>query len=194
MHATVWQDIDGVITCIDEIIEPNLAMLCDTINERYNSHRNIVYIYGDATSNKADAKLGRHETFYTLIMNQIRVGTTRRLRVPKANARHTERYVHINALLQGKYNVEIKFDLRKTKATQADLLAVRLDEKGGKLKEKVRKDGITYEKHGHLSDTVDYFLMEYCKDIISQHNGTNKVRIRVIKDNNDNINRLNNLI
>ncbi|GIW60808.1 MAG: hypothetical protein KatS3mg087_1874 [Patescibacteria group bacterium] len=192
MHATVWQDLDGVITCIDEVIEPNLAMLCDTINERYKSHRNIVYIYGDATSNKADAKLGRHETFYTLIMNQIRIGTVRKLRVPKANAKHTERYVHINALLQGKYNVEIKFDLRKTKATQADLLAVRLDEKGGKLKEKVRKDGITYEKHGHLSDTVDYFLMEYCTGIISKHSGRNNFKVKTVTKemHNNNLNRL----
>jgi hypothetical protein len=95
-------------------------------------------------------------------------------------------------LLQGKYGVEVRFDLRKTKATQADLLAVRLDEKGGKLKEKVRKDGITYEKHGHLSDTVDYFLMEYCKGTISKHSGRNNFKVKTVTKEmrNNNLNRL----
>lgn len=194
MHATVWQEFDYGIVCIDEVIEPNLAMLCDTINERYKYHKNIVYIYGDATSNKADAKLGRNETFYTLLLNQLNIGTVKKLRVPKSNPLHTQRYVHVNALFEGKYGKQIYFDVKKTKNTQADLLAVRLDEKGGKLKEKTRQDGITFEKHGHLSDTVDYFLMEYCKQTISQHTGGGKIKVRIIENKGQESNDLRNLI
>jgi hypothetical protein len=194
MHATVWQHTEQGVCCIDEVIEPNLKLLCDSINERYQNHQNIIYIYGDATSQKADAKLGLHETFYTLLMSQLRIGTIRRLRVPKSNPKHTERYVHVNALLAGKYGVQVWFDLRRTKHTQADLLSIRLDEKGGKLKEKIRKDGITYEKNGHLSDTVDYFLMEYCKDKIMAHMYSNKMKVRIFKQPSGNQNKLNDLL
>jgi hypothetical protein len=65
----------------------------------------------------------------------------------------------INNIFDGRTKYRVLIDER-CKETVADLTYVKQDPNGHKWKEKVKDDvsGQKYEKYGHTSDSMDYFI------------------------------------
>jgi phage terminase large subunit len=148
---------------IDEIclVDPRNT-LNETLREfknRYPNNGNTVYIYGDATSKKADAKLEKGKNFYVLIENYLSTaGYTFLRRVPPSNPNVEVRLNWLNRIFSGAEQINIEIDPGCIK-TVSDYNYLKQASDGTKHKEKTR-DPITkvsYEKYGHNTDANDYF-------------------------------------
>lgn len=134
----------------------------------YKGHNLYVYVYGDRTSLKDDSKLERGQNFFTIIEDKLRInGFKIKRRLPRVNPNVKLRTDFINDLLSNQidgYQYKIS---DKCINTIDDYENVKEDRNGGKLKTEV-KDPITkkmYQQYGHLTDTDDYFLCEYFKEL-----------------------------
>jgi len=157
--------LDGLrATQIDEIclVDP-LNTLDETLKEfkrRYPDNGNTIYIYGDATSKKADAKLEKGKNFYTLIENRLKGwGYTFQRRVPPSNPNVEIRGNWLNKVFAERLDgIDIVIGGNCLK-TIGDYNYLKQASDGTKHKEKTRNPmtKVTYEKYGHNSDANDYF-------------------------------------
>lgn len=169
LACTVWQTSGNDLRQIDEVAmeapKNSLEYVLTEIKKRYPHHRAGVHIYGDATSRKADAKLQKGHNFFTLITSGLS-DYNPTLRVPLSNPSPLIRGMFINQIFQGRiqgYTITIGENCKKT---IEDIKYVKEASDGTKLKEKVKdpRTEVTYEKYGHLSDTMDYFVCYYLSD------------------------------
>ena len=162
--ATLYQ-IDKVddVYCVNQFDEFTLRnplnttrSLCRKIKEKYTFDN--VYIYGDA-SGKARTTVSNVNN-YDIIKEEFgKWMSNYNFRVPKSNPRHSLRRDYINECLAHVNNIVIMID-KDCEKTIEDLENVQESADGGKLKTKVKDDsGQTYEKWGHCSDSLDYFIM-----------------------------------
>lgn len=121
-----------------------------------------MYIYGDATSRKADVKLQKGHNFFTIVTNGL-VEFKPQMRVPLSNPSVMIRGMFINQLFQGRFPGYSLTIAENCKKTIEDVRYVKEASDGTKLKEKEKdsRTGVTYEKYGHLSDTMEYFVCFY---------------------------------
>lgn len=169
--AVVWQihgDDSNDLRQIDEycFASPNntVRKLCDAIKSDYHGHTSGLFIYGDATSKKADTKLERGHNFFTLIRDHLE-SFKPTLRVPMSNPSVVMRGNFINQIWdKGFQDITIRVD-RECKFSIADFNNVKEDPDGKKSKKKTRDNitGISYEQYGHTSDASDYFIIEALK-------------------------------
>lgn len=166
LSCTIWQGIGNDVRCIDEIaLEAPKNTLEYTLTEfqkRYPNHEGGVYIYGDATSRKADVKLEKGYNFFTIIAKGL-AKYNPQTRVPLANPAVMVRGIFINQVFQGRFpGVTITIG-ENCKKTIQDIRYTKEAADGTKLKETVKdpKTGVRYEPYGHLSDTMDYFVCFY---------------------------------
>lgn len=154
---------------IDEVCLPDPRnTLTETLKEfksKYPPNGNSVYIYGDATSKKADVKLEKGKNFYTLIENQLRAwGYVTKNRVASSNPNVEVRINWLNNILSvdGYDDIDIKIGANCPK-TIADYKYLKASSDGKKHKEKVRNPvtKVSYEKYGHNTDANDYFYCTY---------------------------------
>lgn len=166
LAVTLYQADGNNIYLVDEITLGNprntLEAVLTEIEKRYFNHFGGFYIYGDATSRKADVKLQKGYNFFTLIINGLEKYRPQ-TRVPLSNPPVMIRGMFINQLFQGRfpgYSLTIGDNCKKT---IEDLRWVKEAPDGTKLKEKEKdaKTGVSYEKYGHLSDTLDYMVCFY---------------------------------
>jgi PBSX family phage terminase large subunit len=155
---------------IDEIcLKDPLNTLNDTLREfvsRYPNNGNTLYIYGDATSKKQDAKLEKGKNFYVLIENFIRnKGYSFTRRVPPSNPNVEVRINWLNKIFSGSENITIEID-EKCNRTIADYNYLKQASDGGKHKAKTRDPvtKVSYEKYGHNTDANDYFYTYVFKE------------------------------
>ena len=189
----VWQGQELSVQQIDEIclVDPRNT-LNETLKEfveRYPNNGQPIYIYGDATSKKQDAKLEKGKNFYTLIENflQSRNYTTTR-RVPSSNPNPEMRGAWLNRIFgDGLDDIEITIGDNCIK-TIGDYNYLKTASDGTKHKERVKDPTtkVTYEKYGHNTDANDYFLTVYFDKSFTKFKspqGTAKARIqrKVIK-------------
>jgi phage terminase large subunit len=168
VSCAIWQAEGLNAWQIDEIaLESPRNTLEHTITEfrkRYVGHRAGMFVYGDATSRKADAKLQKGYNFFSLITNDLQEYNPQ-TRVPLSNPPVMVRGMFINQIFSGRFEINVTIG-ENCKKTIEDVRYVKEASDGTKLKEKVKdpKTGVTYEKYGHLSDTMDYFLCFYFSD------------------------------
>lgn len=149
---------------IDEIcLEDPRNTLGETLKDfkkRYPNNGNTVFIYGDATSKKADAKLEKGKNFYTIIENSLKAsGYTTTRRVPKSNPNVEIRGNWLNKVFDEELDgIEIIIGDKCIK-TIADYNYLKQASDGTKHKEKAKHPvtKVTYEKYGHNTDANDYF-------------------------------------
>ena len=127
-----------------------------------------LFFYGDATGKARDPRASYHN--YDIVRRVLnRYLNNYSDRVPAKNPPVIARRDFINALLEGRHDIEILIDSR-CKNLITDLEFVKEDQEGRKLKE-VATDAITkqkYEKYGHCSDAMDYFLVAYFRTIFDK--------------------------
>ena len=170
----VWQ-VDGYRAFkINEIDLPEprntVYAVCGEIVSQYKYHSEAVYIYGDATSLKRDAKLRKDRpndtvNFFTIAKKALKHFSQVYLKVPKSNASVARRGEFINHIFgKGIYGINVSID-PTCKNTIKYYERLQKSETGTKEK-KMAIDPITkksYQDLGHDSDLDDYFLVEYFK-------------------------------
>lgn len=155
-----------ITRCIDEIALRNprnsTEEVCDEILLRYASHKSVIYYYGDA-SGKARSTLNKDfKHHYEIIEYKLRRylinGSSR---VARKNPAISKRRDFVNRIFEEKLPIRIVVD-ESCKLLIADLMYVKQDINGAKDKHIVtdKETGDRYQKYGHLSDNMDYLLVE----------------------------------
>jgi hypothetical protein len=168
MHATVWQIKEKTAIQIDELITKSpynkTDGICNEFIRKYNNHNAGLIIYGDPSGNNEDTRTEKGTNDYTIILKLLK-DYKPSLRVPKAHPSPKMRGMFINTVFeQGYKDVNIIIGENCIKSIE-DLQFIKENSDGGKLKDKVKdlNSGVTYEKYGHLSDSMDYFITEAFK-------------------------------
>lgn len=169
MTLGIWQGNSDLLKAwkIGEIcLEDPRNTLDHTLNEfidRYPNNELTIFIYGDATSKKADVKQEKGVNFFTLIENKLkRAGYTVVNRVPASNPSVELRCNWLDKVLDGLDDIEVTFSDECVK-TIDDFKYLKQASDGTKHKEKVKNKttGVTYEKYGHNTDADEYFLTRF---------------------------------
>lgn len=148
---------------IDEIAGRNpdntIKQVCKEFARRYNNHQSGLFIYGDATAQKADVKMEHGHNFFVLIREELRQFKPQ-LRVSKANPSVAMRGNFLNTVLEQEYD-GIRFTVDpRCKLSIQDFVMVKEAPDGSKNKE-TETDSTTkvrYQKWGHFSDLWDYMM------------------------------------
>lgn len=176
MHATVWQIEGKVCWQLREIIakEPKNTTkgVCDEFKRMFSNHRGGLFIYGDPSGRNRDTRQEKGFNDYKIIEQELAFYKPS-LRVANSHAAVKMRGNFINTIFEEQFNgVEIWVNPNCTK-TVNDLMYTKEAPDGTKLKEKTT-DPITkikYEKYGHISDGIDYMIVEAFKRDYEKYQG-----------------------
>lgn len=165
MTCTIWQ-IDGKDAYqIDEICLPSpnnrVTKVCAEFIRRYMGHVAGLFIYGDRTSKKEDAKLEKGQNMFTIIANELHEFRPV-LRLPSKNPPVVMRGNFKNAIFENEFaGIRVRI-AKKCRNSIADYTYVKEDSDGSKKKETAKDEltGVTYEQFGHTSDANDYLICE----------------------------------
>lgn len=154
----------GALRQIDEImLKDPLNTLKDTCAEfmkRYGNNAHGVFVYGDATSKKADTKIEKGKNFFLLIKGYLSK-LKPIFRVPKANPSVTMSKNFVNDILAGEIEgCEIGID-SKCRNSINDYQYC-LEDENGKVNKKVirnKETGQSYQEFGHACDTLRYIVV-----------------------------------
>jgi len=169
-HVTllVGQKHEGEMHYFDEICIKGLKETCDEFNKKYSDHKELIFITGDATSRKEDAKLEKGFNFYTLVLNYFRKQFSSKqlkLVVPKTNESVFLRSNYINELLEEDDSIKVRIHPRLTKLIEdLECCVWSADGKGVDKMKKTITDPYSGKKsaqemRGHLVDTFAYSML-----------------------------------
>lgn len=164
IHGTEKRDLRMIAEYCLETPNNTVRKLCEAIARDYRHHKSGLFIYGDATSRKADTKLEKGHNFFTLIRDYLS-DFNPVLRVPMSNPSVVMRGNFINQIFEKGFDgITISID-KSCERTVADFNNVKEDTDGTKKKEREKNiaTGVTFEKYGHTSDACDYFICEVVK-------------------------------
>ena len=135
--------------------------LCEAWALDYGSLTSQVYIYGDASGNKSDTRAAQSD--YDIALNTLRRWAgSRSKRVQRSNPEVRKRVLFICAIFEGKIpGVELIIDRNCHNLVQ-DLMLVKEDANGGKVKKRVTENGVSFEQYGHTSDALEYLVTTLC--------------------------------
>jgi len=162
----VWQisinRTSSILKQIDELCLPSpnnkTDKLCNEFLKKYeNKLHNGLFYYGDATGKNQDTRgLNDYQIISNILSKYLNKHSRR---TPNKNPPINARRQFINNIFDGKYDIQILID-RKCLETIRDFEYLKEDDTGHKLKERVKdkNTGQNYEKYGHTSDAVDYFV------------------------------------
>jgi hypothetical protein len=166
--ANIYQikNIDGIkyVYCVDEFCLPNpnnkTEKLCEKIIVKYDTmlRSGGLYFYGDSSGKHRDTR--GMENDYDIIERMFAPYITNTSnRVAHSNPGVNKRRMFINRIFERKLPIRMQIDA-ECKHLIADLEYIKETPEGTKFKQVVRdeKIGASYEKYGHASDDLDYFL------------------------------------
>jgi hypothetical protein len=174
MTGQVWQiDRSGQVEevrCVKEYAFENprntVEDICRAAAADFGDimQRQGLYFYGDSTG-RATLPLKGAKNYYEFVERELRAylyNDSRRLL--KQNPRHAAigqdspgRRDFMNSILGGSYDVRLVIDASCEK-TILDFEMLKEDKNGAKHKEKVKINGISCEKYGHMTDAADAFI------------------------------------
>jgi PBSX family phage terminase large subunit len=176
MSASIWQISNNMVYNIAEIAavypKNTTVGICNEIKAMFSKHQSGMFIYGDRNGKNEDTRSEKGKNDFTLIEEELK-DYKPSLRIPTANPSVEMRGKWINALLADLRDIKV-FISEESPLLIADLLNLKEAADGTKFKQKVKdeKTGVTYEKYGHFSDGMDYFLCEAFKsDYLSFQKG-----------------------
>ena len=158
------------MNCVDEIalVNPRNSTeeVCEEFAMRYPSHKAGLYYYGDA-SGKARSTMNRDfKHHYEIVEFNLRKylvnGSDRTMR---ANPSVVKRRDFVNPIFEDKHPIKITIN-ETCKYLIGDLMYLKQALDGTKDKHIVtdKESGEKYQKYGHLSDGMDYILVELFKE------------------------------
>lgn len=168
----IWQvDTTGAkmqLRQLDEFCLPNpdntTERLCQAIRAKYGDRTKTVFFYGDASGHKRDTR--GNATDYDIVTRELRRWLVNGSdRTERRNPPVLQRRDFINRAFEGKAGFEMLIS-GECKHTVADLTYVKQDPNGLKWKEKTRDEltGQVFEKYGHCSDALDYFICKIAEN------------------------------
>ncbi len=136
--------------------------LCETFLIDWDTKVETVMLYGDASGNKRDTRAAKSDYEIAKAVLWRKIGNNS-MRVNKSNPEVRKSVLFLCAIFEGKVPfVELQIDKSCVNLIQ-DLTYVKTDANGGILKEKATQNGVTFEKYGHTSDALRYFLTTLLK-------------------------------
>ena len=123
-------------------------------------HKGGAFIYGDASGKNRQTVSKEFRHNYEVIEHYLSpILSSDYNRVTRRNPALVKRRDFVNKVLAGGYNITFLID-EDCKNLITDMEFIKESPTGGKLKvvEKDRDTGESYEKLGHTSDSLDYFL------------------------------------
>jgi len=173
ISMTIWQIEQKEVQQIHEIfLRHPKNTVKDLVHEFMlwvdeNRLSRSVYLYGDRTSKKEDTKLEKGQNFFTIVESQLRSNYYKVVtRIPTANPPVSSSGDFVNAVYGSNFNnLNIRIDA-DCKTSINDYINTVEDADGTvkKIKLKDKITGVSYEPHGHASDTKRYFICEAFKD------------------------------
>jgi hypothetical protein len=165
--ATVWQlekvKDKWMVLCIGEVTleNPNNSTeeVCVEVLRRFGDAEGLFY-YGDSSGSSRNVVSKEYRHHYQVIEKMFRKKLNNNSnRVLRRNPLLIKRREFVNKIFEGKLPIDMLIGNNCPKL-MADLTYIKQDIDGTKKKEVVtNKDtGERYQKWGHLSDTMDYFL------------------------------------
>jgi hypothetical protein len=161
---TCWQlayeGSESVLRQFDELClshpDNSTEVLCQRFLQKYPTATHA-FFYGDASGHNRSTR--GSETDYDIVRRVLRpLLNNHSDRTQRRNPDVLLRRAFINNVLSEKYSARL-FVGENCKHSIADLHNVKLDGNGHKLKSRVKdEDGVSSEKYGHTSDTLDYIV------------------------------------
>ena len=162
--AVLFQVHDSEVHQIDEIclVHPRntTKQVCTEIKRKYQYHDAGVFVYGDPGGRAQDTRTEKDYNDYVVITDELKRFHPR-LRIATKAPGVAMRGNWINSILAGNASFRFYTD-EKCKNTHADLLYMLELADGTKDKKRVThpRTKVKFEKYGHCSDALDYFLCE----------------------------------
>lgn len=162
--CTIYQLNGKEIRLIDEITGTNpnntVKAVCNVIKQRYPAHTQRMFIYGDATSQKADVKLEKGHDLFRLILGELSQYKPE-LRVLKSNPSVNMRGRFIDTVFESEFDgLRVVMNRKKCKTTINDFINTKEAADGTKAKptERDPKTNVSFQRWGHLTDSFDYMI------------------------------------
>lgn len=163
LTLNIFQLSDGFVRQVDEIhLKDPLNTLKDTCEEylkRYGKNEQGLFVYGDATSRKADTKIQKGQNFFVL----IRVYLAKKkpiFRVPRANPSVLISRGFVNDILYG--DIEgVTFGVDSRCRDSINDYQYCTEDEDGKVNKNTVRDKVTgqsYQERGHDCDSLRYVL------------------------------------
>jgi hypothetical protein len=135
---------------------------CEEFAVEFGDKVQNVYLYGDASGSKRDTRAARSD--YDIALSVLRRWTgNKSLRVLRANPEVRKRVLFLCAMFEGKIpGLELVIDKGCTVLIN-DLLYVKTDVNGGKLKTRITKDGVSFEPLCHATDALEGLIVVVAK-------------------------------
>jgi hypothetical protein len=140
----------------------NTPALCKAVikkygEEGYNLLKNGLYYYGDYNGKAGRTISEEFKNEYEVVEHHFKRWLNNTSDRVIVNPLHKPRRDFINKLLTGGFPIDIEINV-SCKELRGDFEFVKEDANGKKLKTKITVNGVSFEEHGHTSDTVDYFF------------------------------------
>lgn len=184
VSMTIWQIKDNIeIKCIDLIAgryPDNTTMaVCREFKRRFTHHKAGLFIYGDPSGKNEDTRSEEGHNDYSVIEMEL-TNYNPDMRVASKHPAIIPRLNFINCLFDtGFKELTLTIDNKCIELIN-DLLFQKENADGTKMKEKVSKNGESYEKYGHMSDSMDYFICEAFRDEYEEHMEGPRVFVREV--------------
>jgi hypothetical protein len=135
--------------------------LCEGFLMEYGDKIANVFIYGDASGNKRDTRAAQSD--YDIAAQTLRAKfSSRSYRVQKSNPEIRKRVLFLCYIFEGRMpGVQIVIDKRCYNLIN-DLLYIKSDANGAKVKERATENKVSFEKYGHTSDALEYLVTTVC--------------------------------
>jgi hypothetical protein len=162
VSCSLWQ-VSGTTACMIEEVtlrspRNTTRAACRHLLEMYPNHETGVFIFGDPAGKARDTRTEQGGNDYSIIAKELAAWRPQFKIQNKAPSLNMSGQF-INECFANDAPIKIVIGSH-CKLMIQDLLYLKEDVDGGTLKEKVRdtQTGVSYEKYGHLSDGLRYFI------------------------------------
>lgn len=179
LHISFDFNVNPYMTCIlaqlngnklfifDEICLENplntTRAVCKRFRADYSQHDTGLFIYGDPSGKHQDTRSEKGFNDFKIIEQELEQYHPQ-FRIMSQAPSVVMRGSFINTVFANSIDdIEILVDLKCSNLID-DFHYLKENKAGGKYKQTVTKDGVSFEKYGHCSDAFDYLFIELFKD------------------------------
>jgi hypothetical protein len=131
--------------------------VCEAFIAEYGTKTGGVFIYGDASGSKRDTRAAQSDYDIAASVLRAKMSSTSN-RVQRSNPEVRKRVLFLCAIFEGRVpGITIAIDKRCMNLI-ADLLYIKQDANGGKVKKRITENGVSFEQYGHTSDALEYLV------------------------------------
>jgi phage terminase large subunit len=182
MTCSIWQISNNICINIGEIAasypKNTTKGICHELKKRFPEHISGLYVYGDPAGRHEDTRSEKGFNDFSIIQEELK-NYKPVMRVSNMAPSVEGRGMWINEIFAMNRPVKVWIG-EKSPLLISDLMNIKeaMDGTKFKKKEKDPKTGVTYEKHGHFSDGMDYFLCYVFSSDYAAYQNQGKASVR----------------